>query len=69
MPSVIETATDSARTALDEGTLLTAEAATRVLDEGWLGEDTLQRDLVDLPFDAGVVDAFGSGWPARFERR
>ena len=69
MPSVIETATDSARTALDEGTLLTANAATLVLDGEWLGEDTLRRGLVDLSFDAGVVDAFGSGWPARFERR
>ena len=69
MPSVIETAINSARATHEEGTVVTAEVATRVLDEEWPGEDMLRRDLVDLPFDAGVVDAFGSGWPARFERR
>ena len=64
MPSATETAGESARTASEERTFLADEAVPQVLDGRWPGERLTERDLRVLSFEAGVSDAFGSGWPS-----
>ena len=64
MPTTTETAAEKARTAPDERTSLTGEAAPQVPEEPRPGERETERDSLDLSFNAGVRDAFGGGEPA-----
>jgi hypothetical protein len=64
MPTTTETAAEKPRTARDERTSLTGEAAPQVPEEPGPGERETERDSLDLSFNAGVRDAFGGGEPA-----
>jgi hypothetical protein len=62
MPIAIETAAQSTGTAAEEAKPGADEALRRLLD----GEPLVNAsDLPEPGFEAGVADAFGSGWPTQ----
>ncbi len=61
MPSTSETMAEHARAAPDT----VFEELAHLADEASPAESLTERAPSDIPFEDGVSDAWGSGWPMR----
>ena len=60
MHATLETPTRNAHATSEEEAFPPDQAPSEVLDRQWIPATAA---ATDAPFDAGVADAFGSGWP------